>query len=1312
MKLLITLTILLTGCFGFPATAATETDRFIQFTTLGIGQGLSQSKVTAILIDASGQLWVGTEFGLNRYISGTFKPYYCIQGDDSSIPSNEIRFITEDTQNNIWVGTNKGLVLYDKANDCFIRQHITGTGDTEFVASCITVGGELYAGGVNSRFNLYKYDCSSGEWAHVADIDLGDRYTAFQEMTAMDENHIVINTKWFGIYIYDIRRNNMKKLLQPQAPNCTKIFIDSNKRLWCSIYNKGIYGYHGDRLIYHFDSNNSNLSNDIVLDILENNGDLWLATDGGGINILDMDSLSFSSVGHNISDPHSLPDNSIYRLYLNGADNILAGSVRSGLINIELTYARSYNEVSYGNRYGLSNRSVLSCCQDDSGTIWIGTDGGGINSMDPETGEFRHFAATKGMHVTSLVDYSDSHILFNIYNRGFYLLDKASGYTEKFHFSSSREEIARQGITVSLLKDGDRIIVNSENIHLYNTLTRELSYIGHNPNRYSTPMALDRNGKTLYFIDTENEIAAYDIESGVRNTISETIPVNVRNICCGSDGTIWIATDSGLMFFNETSGECKEISTPLLNEASSLITDSEGRLWIGTHKGIYIYWPEEKKFMILGEMDGVDINEITPDCHCLLNSGDIIFGGVNGLSYIKKGITCTTSPDYSIQPTDIIVNGRSVSHTSGQSDRQDITVPYNFSTLEIRTSLGNRRPFSEETFKFTLRNRDGAAVFSYFSNYSLLINNLPSGEYAIHCAYLKKDGEWSSEQVLCDLNVRQQWYKSTWFIIAAIMFAAMAACLTSYYIVRREKILHAHKISRLKSKANEEKINFLISLSHELRTPLSLICAPLKRIIDHKTENSKVEEHLKIAYSNAWHMKNIIDMVLDIQKYETGAMNIVPVNSLLNDWIKNICEKFKVEFENNGISLEFIPDNSVGIVQFDSKKCDFVLSNLLMNALKFSDRGSTTTVRSNILPEKDFVRISVSDMGSGLNDADMDFIFDNFYQGNHDKGGSGIGLAYAKKIVSLHNGRIGAFNNEHAGATFWFDLPLSAVAEGPLDKASDLTELRKTVPPGPEDLLFLKNISVMIVEDNNELRTYLKDSLRNYFAHIYTAEDGKKGYNAILDRMPDIIISDVMMPAMNGFQLCHEVKTNLEISHIPFILLTAYSDPQNLAAGYKTGADVFLPKPFDIDALISVIYNCLKLRESIRNKYRFYENLTNKQISFSNADEKLLTKVDETIDQNMDTPDLNVNFIAASVNISTSLLFKKIKALTGMSIIEYVTRKKIEKACMLLSNTSMSITEISEKTGFSSLKYFTKVFKKIKSCTPTEFRNPESSRPY
>ncbi|MGP1538245.1 two-component regulator propeller domain-containing protein [Bacteroides pyogenes] len=1278
---------------------------YYYYKQLGIGEGLSQSRVQCILNDHRGYLWVGTESGLNCYDRDHLKQYLHQPGNEKTLPANNIFFIAEDSLYNLWVGTTTGICLYDRENDCF--KTLRNNGKPVFVASCLRVeGGMLLAG--SGAIYKYAYDNKELEALYYADDPAF--YTPFWQMERCDNEQVLLNSRWHGIYSFNLKTHELKKIDSFTEKNYTCMYLDSRKRLWISSYGNGLYCYENNKLLKHFTTSNSPLTYDVIHDITERENQLWVATDGGGINIISTDDFSFTHIRRMQDDVHSFPANTIYRLYSDPANNMWAGSIRHGLIGIKNVYARSFRNVPFGNLYGLSNQTINSFFQDEEGMIWIGTDGGGINRFDPVTETFRHYPATQHEKVVSIVAYTPDELLFFSFNRGLFVFNKHTGQMRPFMLMDKEmnNKTCINGFSVNIQRIAEhKILFSAQHIFVYDTRTRKFDIVASMRKDYerNSPLVIKTVGTQTYLSDLKN-ICVYDSSDKSFQTIYRGEHI-INDACMDSNEIFWLASAEGLVRYNPQTGKSELIQTGLFQEATSVVADSRNRIWIGTRRHLYVYSSLTHNFVKLDEVDGVLPNEYIFHATLPAKNGDIFMGGTTGMTVINASVHFDADAGHAIELLDVLLNGLpvSVGEESGKTSGT-IEIPWNFSSLQLKVLLKEDDVFRKNIFRFSIDGLDPGLPIS--GSNSLVINHLPIGEYAINASYYTRSGEWSPKQQVLYLIVTPPWWKTGWFYAALILLTALLVYGTAYFFYRKKRARQKQEIIRLKNKMYEEKINFLTNISHELRTPLTLICAPLKRIIDREPENKSMENQLVPIYKQARQMKNIIDMVLDVRKLEEGkdVLHILP--HLLNEWVRSVGDKFALEYEVKGIKLVYELDERIGKVPFDKNKCEFVLSNFLMNALKFSDSGSTTTLVTALSQEGDRVRVSVKDEGMGLNMVNTDSLFSSFYQGEHDKGGSGIGLSYAKSLITHHRGHIGALNAPGRGAVFYFELPVVTNAgEAAINAFAETPAEVETKEPYDIDLAFLRKFAVLVVEDTAELRGYLKDTLSDYFDRVYTAKDGKDGLEQIKERLPDIIISDVMMPRMNGFELCRQVKTDLDISHIPFILLTAYHDSQNMYTGYKTGADAFLPKPFEADGLLALINNLLKQREQVRKRYKENNLLTHKEMSFSNADESFLLKLDTLIAKHMSDPKLNVAFLAANMCVSRSLLFNKVKAITGMGIVDYVNKQRIEKSIVLLTTTSMNITEISEMTGFSSLRYFSKVFKSMKGETPSAYRKQD-----
>ena len=612
--------------------------------------------------------------------------------------------------------------------------------------------------------------------------------------------------------------------------------------------------------------------------------------------------------------------------------------------------------------------------------------------------------------------------------------------------------------------------------------------------------------------------------------------------------------------------------------------------------------------------------------------------------------------------------------------------------------------FRRILFRFKIKNNAQTSVIETYDN-SLDISLLSVGKYQVEVACMTKNGYWTKDTSLLNFEVLPVWYQRTSFLVGVslLLLAIIAGVMWGY--LRRKKQQLKWQIALHQQELNEDKIQFLTNVSHELRTPLTLIYAPLKRLLNH-TESGKLtrsqKTQLESAFRQATTMKNIINWVLDYNRNTSLENTLTKAYTDLNHLITDSAKDFEQEFETKHISLELHLDKNLPPVELDSAKIRVVLSNLLMNAVKFSNEYSTIHIRSSYNEQK--VRFQVENTGIGLHNIDMDKLFTRFEQGKHNQRGSGIGLAYCKELVEKHLGTIGAYQDEEEQTVFYVELPYSHSTEGVLHKfegEEEQTEAPEKIAVTMDTSMY----SVLLVDDNPDFLNYLYDELRPLFKSVLKAVNGEEALLLLKTHQPDIIISDVMMPVMNGYQLCKEVKEHLQISHIPVILLTAKSDTESQKIGYKLGADAYLSKPFDIDLLLSVISNLLKQKELIKQRYEKELLIPSPALTtISNADEVFMIKLNEIIKKHYSNIDLDVTMISEAMAMSRASVYNKMKQITGIGISEYINKYRIEVACQLLKQTEKSVTDIAFEVGFNSSKYFSTVFKQATKITPRDYR--------
>ena len=1288
------------------STKAEQQDYY--FRQISLEQGLSQSRVQCIYRDHQGVIWIGTKWGLNSYDQSELKSYFHDREQPNSLPDNFIRFITEDRLGDLYVSTNKGIAIYNKAENQF--QPLKYNGKPFNAWSYLQIGDNFLFGGEET---LYQYNLTDKSITTIfPDID-GDKLKCINRIFQWSPDVLITSSKKDGLWMYDLIKKKMYRCPFVKEREINTIFVDSQNRLWVSFYGKGIacYSKEGKRL-FSLSTKNSGLNNDIIFDFLEKDNQLWIATDGGGINILDFQTMKFSHLKHISDDEQSLPNNSIYRLYKDQMDNIWIGSIHGGLFAIKKVFIKTYKDVPLNNPNGVSERTVVSIFEDKDTLLWIGTDGGGINSFDQKTNTFHHYPTTYGEKVTSITDFSENELLLSCFNKGVFTFNKRTAQMQPFPIindSISKREFS-SGDLVNLYATKDNIYILGAKVYIYNKHIRQTSIL-YAPQidiqRQIAMQAIYSDDTHLYLMGTNNLFKLNFKTNELSSLVNMKEGDDFTSACRDDKGNFWIGSNFGLLFYNKQTGKTEKIHTNLFNSVSSLAYDKKGKVWIGAQNMFFAYIINEKRFVILDESDGVPSNELIFTPIPALRTPNLYMGGTMGLVRINTDIIFESNSSPILKLLEVKLNGKS---TLKQVNNNCISIPWNHSSFNIKVIADEKNSFRKHLFRYVITGKDKMVIESYLQ--TLELGTLASGEYTISVSCDTSNGEWSQPTEILTIIVSPPWWKSTWFIILCIFFAFLVAGMVFFSLIRKKENRLKREMREHEKKIYEEKIRFLINISHELRTPLTLIYASLKRILNKEVKQDELSEYLQGAFKQANQMKDIINIVLDARKMEVGQEVLHISSHPLHKWIQEVAETFQTASKAKEIEITYDFDDSIQSIAYDDTKCKVVLSNLIMNALKYSPNQTRIVIKT--IRTNESIQVHVQDQGIGLDNVDIKKLFTRFYQGKHNEGGSGIGLSYAKMLIDLHGGRMGAFNNKDRGATFFYEIPANLQEqEVSCPQHSYLNELLSS--PEEEEKIesgsfSLQGYSLLIVEDKQDLREFLRNALKDKFKKIYQAENGLVALEVIKQQQPDIIVSDVMMPQMNGYQLCKEIKENLNISHIPVILLTARADSESQMLGYKLGADAYLPKPFEMEMLLSVIQNQMRNREYIKSRYRGNQFILSPQeATFSNADEQFMIKLNEMIDQNLSQPDLDVKFLTAQMAMSRTSLYNKIKELTGMGANDYINRRRIDKAIILLTQSDMSITEISEQVGFTYQRYFSTLFKEMKGMTPSQFRAQHGS---
>ena len=1265
------------------------------------------STVSCIYAEKNGFVWIGTKYGLGRFDGRELKKYISSSEDPHSLPHNNILHISEDSLHNVWILTEKGTVRYRRGKDDFFR-FVDQEGRPVLANTvCCTSEGMLLGG----RNKIYQYSYKTDSIRLLHDFS-SENLFSISYLNFWDTNVLLCCSRWQGTLLLNIRTGNITSPPFDFGKDIKEVLVDSKGRIWLAPYNGGIRCLARDgTLLASYTVENSKLSNNVVLCMAERDSCIWIGTDGGGINILNPETHAISVLKHVPGNKFSLPSNSIRSLYNDRNNNMWAGSVHYGLISIREVSMKTYTEVVAGNNGGLSNNTVQSLYQEDvSGEIWVGTDGGGVNKLDPVTEKFTHYSNTMGDKVASISGFTPSKLLLSLFSKGLYTFDKSTGQCQPLEVKDERLKqflfYSGKASNVYQCEPGS-VLLLGDHVYRYTIATAHIEVADEEEGIEiaGTLIPFFHDGSITYLFDF-SRIYAFD---SVKNKLESiyTIEKDVFINCVSRDehGLFWIATTAGLRCYDTEKQKDRQIPTTLFTNVNSVLSDLHGKIWIGADQMLFAWLISEKKFVLFGESDGALANEYLEKPRLISNRGNVYMGGSKGLLYIDKNLPIESSGYPEMQLTNVLINGESV---NGQLEGTPvgISVPWNNKAITIHIMSCERDIFRQRIYRYQIAGFSGQCIDSYSPE--ILIRSLPPGTYRIMASCSTKDGNWVPLQQVLVLTVLPPWYKTWWFVMGCVLAVAGMVIWVFLLVLRRKANKLRWTMREHEKELYEEKVRFLINISHELRTPLTLIHAPLNRILHSLPFTDTNYLSLKNIYKQSQRMKDLLNMVLDLRKMEVGVTKLQIHPYQLNDWIQEVSTDFISEGEAKKVHFRYQLDDQITDVGFDREKCEIILTNLLINALKHSPEDSEIIIRTELLPDSQRVRVSVIDQGCGLKQVDPQKLFIRFYQGNGERTGTGIGLSYSKILVELHGGKIGAKDNETEGATFFFELPLQAVTEDmTCEPKAYLNELIADVSEEKvvTDVFNTESYSLLIVDDNQDLIDFLKHALKENFREVLTATDGVEALQMIRKYQPDLVVSDIMMPKMDGYELCRQIKEDIEISHIPIILLTARDDDQSRLQGYKISADAYLTKPFEVDILLELIRNRLRNREQTKARYLNTGLFVQPEEStFSQADENFLLRINKLIINNLKSQELDVAFLCKAVGMSRASLYNKLKALTDMGGNDYINKFRLERVIFLMMTTELNFTEIAEMTGFSSPRYFSTTFKRYTGETPTQYK--------
>jgi signal transduction histidine kinase/ligand-binding sensor domain-containing protein/DNA-binding response OmpR family regulator len=1233
-----------------------------------------------------GNLWIGTEEGgLNKFDSENrkFIHYKNNPNDPSSLSGNSIFSIYEDRNGILWIGTSTGgLSKFNRESENFTSFKYNPADSKSISSNYVTSifedqAGSLWIGMKDGGLN--KLDRKAGNF---------EQYSKSSNISILS-NYIQL------------------------------IYEDSEGIFWIGTDNSGVSVFNRkDKKFIWYQQNSNNpksLTDNSIVSICEDRtGILWFGTWNGGVNKYSKIEKKFNTIVHNPDNPNSLSGNSIFPIHEDRFGDLWIGTDINGLNRINKKtnkFTRYFNNPADPN--SISSNYISSICEDSFGNLWIGTYDNGLNRFDRTTNKFVN--------------------LINIPS------DPASisknAISQMFLDSNGDLWIGVQGGGIEKLVKGSDIFIhykpdpkNSKSISPQTIFAINEDHSGN--------LLIGSDGGGLSMLDkNKGEFIHFKNDPGNSFSISNN---SVSVIHRDKNGTLWIGTNGGglnkfsqadktFIRFNEKNGLPNDMICGILE-------DDAGNLWISTYKGLSRFDPQNENFRNFGVEDGLQGNEFNNWAFCKSKNGTMYFGGTNGLSFFHPD----SLKDNLVVPPIVITDfqllhkpvqigydpnwERTILQTSIAETKQidlkydDNIISLEFSALDFNNPERNQYAYFLEGFDKSWTRTTAKRRFVTYTN-------LDPGEYTFKVKGSNNDGIWNEAGTSLKILIHPPWWATWWsYILYGFVSILIFAGSTRFYLNRQRlntqlalEQEHAKKLEEV----DKMKSNFYANISHEFRTPLMLILGPVEKLIS-KVKDEDSQKQAGLIKGNAKRLLTLINQLLDLSRLEAGKLKLSASRGNIAQFVKGLAMEFESIAERKDISLKVLMEKEYVEAYFDKEKLEKIIANLLSNAFKFTPSGGRITVKLSET-SSDQVEIIIRDSGIGIPKSELTKIFDRFYQvdGSHTREheGTGIGLALTKELVELHKGNIfidsveGHWTevklNFPLGSEHLTDAEIIATADFEMSKVENVDEFTKEDSEAEDSLsenLIDKTI-VLVVEDNPDVREYIKDALTEHY-HIEEAANGEQGLRKAEKFIPDLIVSDIMMPKMDGYEMTRQLRQNDKTSHIPIILLTAKSDKDSKLQGLGLGADDYLIKPFDSDELLARIKNLIETRRMLQEKFGAGIAILEKpqKEKLSCLDEQFMNRIMLVIEEHIAEEEFSIEEFGKDVGMSRSQMHRKLKALTGKSASVYLRTVRLIKAKQLIEEKKGTISEISYQVGFSSPAYFSRCFKDEFGRAPSEVK--------
>ncbi len=1310
-----------------------------------VSSDLSSMHVTSFMEDTHGYMWIGTTWGLNKYNGYDYHHYFSDYDDSLTINDDYINVLFTDSKQNLWVGTSNGISKYNVEKDCFQRipKESRGKNNLQIFENR---EGRIFA---NMSINLCEYDTISASFKTVLNFD----YEAYINTCHIDENNRLWVVSPLYVRCYD-KDFNLVYSLKPavEGANTYYSYLHENGDLWVffdnSLYiidtHKGVYKSTPASLLNH-----PVLSQSAISDIFPyKKGIVVISTKTNGLFLYDLDKNTLMEQEQK-DFPIDAPKYQISAMYIDSHQNIWLGPIDQGFV-VNYKYKQQFN-INNILRNKTDGKSITSLAVDHMDNLWIASPHTNellvynIKTEELKTINQKELALKAGLN--DKIDYiyidSGNHIWLCIRNRLLKCLYKNGNI-------GIRNVLTFPAIISSVAEDSEGTIWVggfSEYVYALPANKDKFSNMRLYPKDYhfvSDILILKSN--KIIFNSFRNDLKVLDpITSKLTDIRIKDRLKNPKYIPTAlledKENNLWIGTrTNGLLYYSFKNDSIVNYSHPMsCNDITSIIEDQDENIWVSTLYGLNKINKKTNEVLSYYSYDGIGGNQFNRKSACLLSDSTLVFGGKHGLTVFnpKKIKPKKKNPLYF---EDLYIQGKLEKVGESKAISQNlifapqVNLGYDQRNISISYAVIDFNEYPQTRYYYKMEGYDKKwieARYSRQANYS----NLPPGEYTFRVRITTNDSNQILTENAMPINVAQTFWLS-WPIILLYITFALALIVYINHLYLRVKINKSKALMALQEKEYEKNVNkmnmhFFSNISHEFRTPLTMIAGPISTLCkdsDMKPENSYL---LSMVNRSVNRMLKLVNQLMDFNKLENDSLKLRVHRSDIIHHAKKTLELFIVNAKSKGINFQVKGFDSSIIMLLDKDMLDKILENLLSNAMKHSTEGDCIDVEVEIidkekacmqypLTEKDislqYVKISVGDEGAGIPHDKYEKIFERYYQLEEDKSanklGTGIGLYYAKRLTELHHGYIKVKNKSSKGCIFSFILPLSSnmYSQQEFEYLSQDDELT-TDKKSEETIKFPDRIkaddgrySILVVEDDTEISQYI-NLLLSPFYKVVNKFDALAALESLDEFAPDLILSDILMPGIDGYQFCKKIKENILYCHIPVVLLTAKSMVEEQVHGFDVGANAYISKPFEPAYLLALIKSQLKNRNYIQNlvsNRTEADEINNEMLTVQ--DRVFLSKLYALVEQELSNPELNISKMTEILGMSRSKLYYKIKGLTGENPNVFFRSYKLNRAAQLLKEGQYNISEIADLTGFSTPSHFSASFKKQFNCSPSEYK--------